>query len=188
MYYEREVEEIARGISARVGRAERLIGIDGPGAAGKSTLAGELGAVLGAGVIAADDFYLPTARRPERIPDHFDRRRLEQEVLLPVVTGRPVRYQRYDWAQDALAEWHDVPAGRPVIVEGVYVLRPGVRTYFTYTIWVDAPCDVRLRRGLERDGAGARAQWDVWMRSEDEYIRHVGPAQVADRRVPGSCV
>jgi uridine kinase len=107
-------------------------------------------------------------------------------VFLPVLTGRPVRYQRYDWTQDALAEWHDMPAERPVIVEGVYVLRPGVRTYFTYTIWVDAPRDVRLRRGLDRDGAAARAQWDVWMRSEDEYIHHMDPAGTADRRVAGS--
>jgi uridine kinase len=186
MYYEREIEEIARDLSARGGHAEHLIGIDGPGAAGKSTLAGELGGVLGAHVVAADDFYLPTARRPERLADHYDWRRLEQEVLLPVLTDRPVRYRRYDWTRDALAEWHAVPAGRPVIVEGVYVLRPGLRPYFTYTIWVDTPREVRLRRGLERDGADARAQWDAWMHSEDEYVRDVDPAQTADRRVAGA--
>lgn len=186
MYYRREIEEITRELSARGDRALRLIGIDGPGAAGKSTLAGELGAALGASVIAADDFYLPPARRPERVADHYDWRRLEQQVLLPVRTGRPVHYQRYDWPRDALAEWHEVPAGRPVIVEGVYVLRPGVRTYFTYSIWVDAPHAVRLRRGLERDGVDAGAQWEVWMRSEDEYIRTVGPAQTANRRVTGA--
>jgi uridine kinase len=167
--------------SARTVRALRLIGLDGPGAAGKSTLAGELGAVVGASVIATDDFYLPAARRPDPIADHYDWRRLEQEVFLSVLMGRPARYRRYDWTQDALAEWHNVPAERPGIVEGVYVLRPGVRAYLTYSIWVGAPHEVRLRRGLERDGVGARARWEAWMRSEDEYVRHVGPAQIAAR-------
>jgi uridine kinase len=186
MYYEREIEEITRELSARGDRARRLIGIDGPQAAGKSTLAGELAAALGASVIAADDFSLSVARRPERIADHYDWRRLEQEVFLPVLTGQPVCCQRYDSTDDTLREWHDVDAGRSVIVEGVYVLRPGVRTYFTYCIWVDAPHHVRRRRGQGRESAAAYAQWDVRDRSEDEYIRHVDPGRTVDRPVGGA--
>jgi len=52
-------------------------------------------------------------------------------------------------------------------------------------LWIDAPHDVRLRRGLERDGAAARTQWDAWMCSEDDYVRYVRPAQTADRRIAG---
>ena len=40
-----------------------------------------------------------------------------------------------------------------------------------YTIWVDCPCEVRLRRGVERDGERMRAVWvEEWMPAEDLYV------------------
>ena len=40
-------------------------------------------------------------------------------MVEPLLAGRPGRYQRWDFDADVGAEWHTVPVGVPVIVEGV---------------------------------------------------------------------
>jgi uridine kinase len=184
--YEREVAGIVSELADRGSPAEVLIGIDGPGGAGKSTLARELGARIDAEIVQADDFHRPRGERGvSGAGQTYDWRRLERQVLEPFKAGELARYQRYDWERDALAEWRDVPPG-PVIVEGIYVLREEARPYFDYSIWIDAPRSERLRRGLARDGIEARRQWNEWMELEDEYVRAQRPDRHADRRVDGA--
>ena len=67
-----------------------------------------------------------------------------------------------------------------VILEGVSASREAFHPFLTYSIWVEAPADVRLRRGLERDGEGARAQWEKWMAQEDRYVERERPRERAD--------
>ena len=67
-----------------------------------------------------------------------------------------------------------------VILEGVSASREAFQPFLTYSIWVDAPRDLRLRRGLERDGEEARAQWEEWMAEEDRYVERERPQQRAD--------
>jgi uridine kinase len=181
------VRAISADLRARGERATHLIGIDGPGGAGKSTLARALAAELGAVVVAGDDFHRTGGSRAAggSAGDEYDWRKLEAQVLAPAAAGRSIRYQRYDWGRDALAEWRTVAAGTPLVVEGVYVLRTELRDYFTYTVWVDTRRDVRLRRGLERDGRQARSDWLKWMEREDEYMRSHRPRDTADRVVAG---
>jgi uridine kinase len=145
-------------------------------------------------VVQFDDFYRPSAERANRpaqgdteIGGDFDWRRLRQQVLEPLIAGAPGRYQRYDWDRDELAEWHDVPSAGVVIVEGNYVIRPELRGYYDLRIWVEAPYDLRLQRGLARDGEAARARWvEEWMPEEDRYVEAMRPADHADVLVDGS--
>ena len=89
------------------------VGIDGQGAAGKTTLAARIAAAVpGSVVVHADDFASPS------VPE-WDFGRFRAQVLVPLLAGRPGRYQRWDWHTDTGAEWHDVPAGRAVVLEGV---------------------------------------------------------------------
>jgi uridine kinase len=165
-----------------------VVGIDGAGAAGKTSLAITLAAAstTPAVVVRFDDFYLPKARRAPLVHGHppepnFDWQRLRCEVLLPLSEGRPARYQRYDWDDDVLAEWNDVPAEGLVVIEGVYVTRSQLRSFYDFRIWVQTPRDVRLDRAVARDGEDARGQWeDEWMPAEDEYIARENPAASAD--------
>jgi uridine kinase len=170
------------------------VGIDGRGGSGKSSLAAELsGFLAGACVVEIDDFYRPArergvraARGDDELGGDFDWRRLREQVLEPLAAGKTGRFQRYDWNGDALAEWHDVPAGEVVIVEGNYVARPELRGYYHLTIWVEARYDVRLRRGLARDGEEARARWvEEWMPEEDRYVAACRPADHVDLIVSG---
>ena len=165
--------------------------IDGRGGSGKSTLARQLAKGWPkAAVVEVDDFYRPAGERVERPAVHganFDRERLAREVLEPLASGRAARYQRYDWDEDHLAEWHDVAADAVVLVDGVYSTSELLRGYFDHTIWVDCPYDLRLQRGIERDGEQMRAVWvQEWMPAENRYVEGEEPDTRADLVLDGS--
>jgi uridine kinase len=174
-----------------IARKVRVVAIDGRGGSGKSTLARRLADGWSkAVVVEIDDFYRPSPERVERPAVHganYDRERLAAEVLEPLASGHAGRYRRYDWGRDRLAEWHDVPAHAILIVEGVYSMSELLYRYFDYTIWVDCSYDVRLRRGVERDGEGMRAMWvEHWMPAEDRYVEAERPDAKADLVLDGS--
>lgn len=104
-----------------------------------------------------------------------------KEVINPLKTGHAASYQRYDWDRDDLVEWCEVPAGAVVLVEGLYSSSEGLQDQFDYKIWVDCPYDIRLARGIQRDGrekqaVGARD----WMPAEDRYVAEQHPIARAD--------
>jgi hypothetical protein len=98
----------------------------------------------------------------------------ESEAHHPLSRGRAARYQVRDWGGDefgrSLDGWRTVDPRPIVVVEGVAVTRAAVADLFTYGIWVDAPTEVRLRRGLDRDGEDHRHLWTTWMRLEDDFF------------------
>jgi uridine kinase len=171
-----------------------MIGIDGCGGAGKSTFANKLkGKLTNATVMHMDDFYFTSAAI---IQDHplnkpigadCDWKRVNQQVLLPISQEREGLYQRYDWNSDQLAEWHTVPIGGIVIVEGVYSTRKELSDFYDYKIWIETPRQIRLDRGLERDGEEARDRWENnWMIAEDLYTKEHQPRERADLIVNGT--
>jgi uridine kinase len=172
--------------------ATLLLGIDGPGGSGKSTIASALARTGPYPVVAVDDFYRPSAERngdpvpQRRVGAEFDLDRLERQVLVPLGMGRPARYQRYDWPSDRLDGWIEVRPGGFVILVGIYVMSRGLAAYLDVCIWVECPREVRLRRGLARDGDDARERWvNDWMPREDEYVARETPKNRADFVVMG---
>lgn len=171
-----------------------LIGIDGCGGSGKSTLAKQLkNSCSAVTLVQMDDFYLPSSQRVDVHPKEkpigadFDWDRLLKEVLEPLSRNEEGCYQRYDWEKDDLAEWHTVRVGGIVVIEGVYSLRDELVDKYDYTIWVDCPRDMRLSRGIERDGEDARDTWENdWMISEDLYVKEQNPLSKADLVVNGT--
>jgi uridine kinase/GNAT superfamily N-acetyltransferase len=157
-----------------------FIGIDGCGASGKTTVAGRMAAAVpDAVVVHVDDFAAPT------IPQ-WDWDRMEAQLLGPLREGRDARYQRWDWDRDEGAEWHDVPAGIPVVIEGVSSTRREVNAPWALQIWVEAPRDARLDRAVHRDGPAQLQQWlDDWMPSEDAYVAREQPQDRVDLVVSG---
>src|SRR5579875_2493990 len=172
-----EIDRILVGIGAArppVGMTTKVIAIDGPGGAGKSTLAERLSDALGNTPILHTDDFASWDNPVDWWP------RVITEVLEPLSVNQSGRYQRYDWPSRATAEWHDVPPAPYVILEGVSASREAFRPYLCYTIWVETPREERLRRGLERDGMDARELWEGWMAEEDAYIEREHPVRRAD--------
>ena len=135
------------------------------------------------------DFYRPSTQRvaPPRVPGaHWDLERLVTDVPGPHAAGRAAHYQRYDWDDDRLAEWREVRADAIVVLEGVYTSTELLRPYIDYAIWVDCAYEVRLQRGLERDGEGMRAEWvEQWMPAENRYVEAERPDVGADLVLDG---
>jgi uridine kinase len=74
-----------------------------------------------------------------------------------------------------------------VVVEGVCALHRMFRDDYDVRAWVEAPSDVRLARGVARDGEAARRTWvERWMPSEDDYVERDDPIACADVIVDGS--
>ena len=121
------------------------------------------------------------------IGGNFDWRRVRDQVLAPLRDDHPARYQRYDWAIDQLAEWHLVQPGGLLIVEGNYSTRTELRDFYDFTIWVEAPHDVRLNRGLERGGQDTKQRWlEEWMPEEERYIAAENPRARVDLVLDGA--
>ena len=164
-----------------------FVAIDGPGGAGKSVLAASLSKKdVGVSVVPIDDFYMPLDQRVRGADAlapaiNVDIARLIQQVIYPLTLGKEGNYRRYDWSRDTLSGWRVIPTGGIVIVEGVYALLPALDGFYQLKVWMECPWDLRLSRGLARDGEGALSQWkDQWMIAEDHYASTIRPMDRAD--------
>lgn len=172
-------DELASSVCERPG-APRLVAIDGPGGAGKSTFASRLaGALDGAPIVHTDDFA--SAEKPI---DWWPR--LLKQVIEPLAAGKSARYQRYDWATESLAGWIELEPVPVVIIEGVTAARKQWRHHLSFIIWIETPRPERLKRGLERDGAGALGDWEAWGAAEDTHYSHDPTRRHADVIVDGT--
>jgi uridine kinase len=156
-------------------RAFVLVGIGGHGGAGKSTLAR---AIPGAQVVGTDEFWDGT---------EFELSRLRAEVIEPLLRGESPEYRGFSWElQRRLPEPRAVRPEGVIVVEGVCALHQMFREAYDLRIWVDAPRELRLARGIARDGEGAREIWEnQWMPSEDRYVERDDPISAADLILDG---
>ncbi len=160
----------------------RLVAVDGPGGAGKSTFAARLARHAGDVAVVHTDDFASWVEPLEWWP------RLLAQVIDPLVAGDEGRFQRYDWAEARLAEWVTVPRRPIVIIEGVSSGRREWREHLAYCVFVTSPEQIRLQRGLERDGAQMLDQWRSWMAAEDRHFAEDGVADRADLIVDGAPV
>ena len=107
-------------------------------------------------------------------------------MIVPLSAGATARYRRWDWDRGRLAEWRVVEPMPAVVIEGVSSARRAAADRLAYAIWVDAPEQLRLARGLERDGKEARASWDAWMAEEDAHFAQDGTRSRCDLVVDGN--
>jgi hypothetical protein len=62
------------------------------------------------------------------------------------------------------------PHRQPSSSKGLTSTRHAVADQLTLAVWVDAPADLRLERGLARDGEHMRHNWINQMRREDAFF------------------
>jgi uridine kinase len=173
------VAAVRRALGDRGGT--RFVGVDGFGASGKTTLAARIASALPrASVVHIDDFARPDVQG-------WERDRFVTQVLAPLLAGRSGRFQRWDWNTNTGAEWHVVPAGVPVVVEGVSSTDVRLGVPWDVTVWVDVSYEIRLARALERDGPEMLDRWLTdWMPSEEAYARDQRPQDRVDMIVRAS--
>jgi len=151
----------------------RLIGVDGPAGSGKTTLAAALAERSGAPVVHMDDLYEGWDGLP-RVDARLE------ALLRPLAEDRPGSYRRYDWHLGGFAETVEVPPSDLLVLEGCGSGSRVVADLVTVLVWVEAPYDVRMRRGIERDGDAFAPYWHAWADAERDHFTAHGTRDRAD--------
>ena len=168
----------ARKAQPRSGRT-RVVLIDGPAGSGKTTLAARVGGELGAQVVHGDDIYEGWDGLATMWPI------LGHGILEPLARMEHGAFGRWDWHEGSRAETIPVPVADALVIEGVGVAQRLARPYASLVIYVEAPWELRIARGIERDGERMRAQWEQWNAREDRFLADEGTRGAADVIVDG---
>jgi uridine kinase len=163
----------------------RLVCVDGPAGSGKTTLAAALAEAVGArGRTVAVVHLADLLEGWDGLDDvGASAHRL---LVAPWSRGDAGRYRRYDWHQVAFAEHHRVPPPDVAVLEGVGSGHAGFADLVTLLVWVEAPEELRLARGLERDGPELMPHWQRWLVAERRLHAREGTRERADVVVDGS--
>lgn len=194
-------------IAGHVGRS--LVAVDGRSGVGKSTFADELSAVIGeAGLpvvrASIDSFHRPRAERMRLGPTSaegyvHESHQLEvmiDELFAPFARGEErVLAAAFDEPTDAAdRRYAEVPPSAVLIVDGLFLLRPGLRSWWTTSVYLHA--DERLDRNwldfllgdlpLQATAAAAliderlaRARWPRYRAGWQRYFDEAQPADAA---------
>ncbi|SBW29179.1 uridine kinase [Candidatus Protofrankia californiensis] len=163
------------------------VGVDGPDAAGKTTLADELAESitrLGRPVVrvSIDGFHHPEAVRRRRGPlspegyffDSFDYAALRRLVIDPLGPGgdRRFRSAAFDHRSDIARAVPEQTAARNAVLllDGVFLLREELRTCWEISVFVQVSPAESLRRALDRDVALFGSTDAVRERYERRYL------------------
>lgn len=184
-----------------------IIGIDGLGGAGKSTISENIsGALRSEGhsvtLLHIDDFIHPRAVRYNENYAQWEcyynlqwrYNYLKNEIISPLRSdGELCRdIELYDKDNDTyLSQRICIPKGGILIIEGIFLQREELIDIFDYMIYIDVPESTRLERVLSRDryiGDSEQIKEKYNSRyfpAERHYVKTCSPADRADYVIKG---
>ncbi|WP_430497037.1 cytidylate kinase family protein [Micromonospora trifolii] len=197
------IGHLAEAVGAIAVAHPTRVAVDGPPAAGKTTLADELAVVLreqGRDVIRAtiDDFLFPRARRYPRgeysaegcYYDTHDYDALNRVLLDPLGPGGDRRFQPavYDRTADAVLSppATTAPADAVLVFDGVFLLRPELIDRWDLRIFVSTALEKTVDRAVIRERrvstrADVERRWrERYIPSQQLYFAKARPTQHAD--------
>ncbi len=165
--------EIQRLLSKQ---ANILIGIDGPCASGKSTLAQTLGEYYKAPVIHIDDFFLPpefqTPEQLSQLGGNIDSQRFLGEILHPLSQQKAIKFRPWRCKSGDFGDEFEIAPAPLVLIEGAYSMRPDFREFYHLRIYLTAPLPLRLERIRARNGEeGLEMFQSKWIPLENRYFQ-----------------
>jgi uridine kinase len=152
----------------------RLICIDGPAGSGKTTLAAEIASLAGgAAVVHMDDLFEGWGGLG-RVDEQLG------TLLRPIAVGSSGSYRRWDWPGNAWAETVLVSPAPLLVLEGVGSGASAFADLTTVLAWVEVPFELRMARGLERDGDSVADVWRQWAEDEQALFARERTRERAD--------
>jgi uridine kinase len=104
-----------------------------------------------------------------------------------LASGRPATYKAWDWVLNRPNELRSVRPHGVVLIDGVCALDQRFRDYEALRIWVNTSAEIRLARGIARDGEASRDKWiNQWFPSERSYVERDQPMQSAHMILNGN--
>jgi uridine kinase len=183
--------DIVAEVSSREPRcgSVRFVAVDGGAGSGKTTLASMIATELGAEIIHTDDFASwenPISWWPDVISQVFE----------PVRDGATtLSYERTQWWEhEHRPPIVDQPVTPIMVIEGVSASRREFRDFLSYSVFVDAPKDIRMARGEKRDlelgisesPEKVHGYWKEWDDEEVKYFERDAPVEHADLVIDGT--
>lgn len=155
------VRRIVEAVPAATARgATKVVAIDGPSGAGKTTLAHAVAQDLGCPVVHMDDLYPGWEGLAESVDLVTD------QVLARLTRGEHAAYRVWDWALGDWGRTATVPATDLIVLEGCGSSVGRAGEYAALRVWVEADEQVRHQRGIERDGESFALHWERWAEQE----------------------
>jgi len=204
------IRELARLVLARAEDASDhvlRVAVTGITASGKSTIAAELvDHIRASGLpcvrLPVDGFHNPQSVRYQRgrdspegyYRDAYNYESLIKDVLLPLGPGGNGRYveRAFDLDSDTpinLKPTH-APVGSVVILDASFLLRPEIRDFFDFRIFVHAAFEIAEVRGVQRDAdslggpaEATRLYRTRYHEAQRIYLREAQPLNHADALV-----
>lgn len=179
-----------------------VIGIDGLGGAGKSTLVNLIKLQLQdenyySHVLHIDDFIHPKQIRYDTSKEEWYcyyilQWRLDyivNEILSPIKNGSIIdkQIELYDRENDRyIIQQIFIPRGHILMLEGIFLQRKELKDFLDFIVYLDVPKEVRLNRVLARDGymgglEDIKTKYEKrYFPAEEKYILEYSPIENAD--------
>lgn len=155
--------ELVRSRPATLGTG-RLLCLDGPAGSGKSTLAAAVAALAPDAAVVHVDDLLDGWEGLATVDATVD------ALLRPLARGEAGSYRRFDWDLGRFAETVTVHPTPFLILEGCGAGSRLHADLATLIVWVTAPTDLRVTRGIERDGEAVREKQAQWLLDEEKLF------------------
>jgi uridine kinase len=158
----------------------RLVCLDGPAGSGKTTWAQAISELEPASLVVHMDDLFPGWSGLPRVDEQL------HDLLGPLAEGRPGSYRRYDWHAGEFAETVTVEPVPLLLLEGVGSGASRFDILQTLLLWVEAPHDLRMHRGIDRDGDAFAPHWQQWAADEAELFARERTRERADVVIDGT--
>jgi uridine kinase len=166
----------------------RMIAIDGPAGAGKSTLAKRIKSNLQeqsglkTAIVHMDDLY---DGWENALTDQLTKTLINQ-ILVPVSLAKNFSYRKYNWLSGSFGDFSEEDSPEILILEGVGSGQKATRRYLDQLIWIDIDAETGLQRVLQRDGDYLENEMRVWQMRESSHFSKENTRDSATIRINGS--
>jgi uridine kinase len=169
-----------------------VVGIDGRGGCGKTTLANMLESTLQEGymystkIIKTDNFI--TFFKPEKVKKedyYWDKERFIENIIDPIHKSQDIEYDILGWKSGEILRKEFVGRDtRILIIEGLHSLHRDIVDSIDIKIWVNTSLEESMKMATERDLKKNKpttdSMWDLFLPTQESYIQENQPEKLAD--------